>query len=796
MHQRLLLRLIAVLALSTPAFAEGPSFDHEVVPTLYKLGCSAGECHGSFSGKGNFRLSLFAADPEADYADVHAAFGRRVNRQSPLDSLLLHKPTTRMPHGGGLRLKPDSAEYRLILAWLEAGAPRDAENQPRVVSVRIEPPEVIAPVSGEGPALRVLARFSDQTERDVTHLARFESLDNSLADVEAPASVIARRMGDTHVLAHYAGKIGHVAVLAPRELPADLTDKFPEETLDDPVDRFVAAKLKRLNIVPSGLASDTDFLRRAHLDVTGQLPTPDEVRQFVADTAPDKRASVIDQLLAHPLHPAVWATKMCDSMGADNRTMYDGSVYRVFDWMRNRFERNIPWDEIVRGALTGTFADNRSLEELQAENERIAEYRKREKEATAAGKKLDPPELTDKPWRTALANRNTLEDFSYNLKFRVQAGPRKGRMDPRPLAQHVATAFLGLRLECAECHKHPHDRWSQQDFFSFTTAFAYLERGLSPEMREKKLNLINGVYVTDAPQETFPDPKTGEPLPPRALGGEVIDVQPGVDPRLEVWKWMVSPDNPYFAKAIVNRIWAHYFGRGLIDPVDALAEANPPSHPEVLDELVRDFVEHKYDLRHLHRRLLNTRAYQRDWATNTTNSSDERNYSHRVLRRMQAELVADAIADITGSPLKLDVTIYGGPGDNRTIERAIEHPLSRPRGDDSYVLKIFDKPQRTQSCDCERSSAPNLSQALFLYNDAALVAKITAPEGRLARLLAETADDSRLLDEIYLLTLSRLPRDAERERSLIHLASAASRSEGFEDLLWSLLNRQEFLITH
>lgn len=773
--------------------AEGPSFDHEVVPLLYKLGCSAGECHGSFSGKGNFRLSLFAADPEADYEQVHAAFGRRVDRQSPAESLLLKKPTAAMPHGGGLRLKADSSEYKLILAWLEAGAMRDSDAA-KAESVRVEPKEIVVPTGGKAPPLRVLATFSDQSEREVTHLARLESLDSSIVDLDASGNVLIRRPGDTYLLAHYAGKIGHVAVLVPGELPDEA--KFPEEPLTDSIDRLVVEKLKRLNIVPSGIASDSDFLRRVHLDVTGQLPTPDEVRKFLADSSPDKRTKVIEALLEHPLHAAVWATKMCDAMGADNRTMYDGSVYRIHDWMRNRFERNVAWDEIVRGALTGTFADDRTLEELQAENERIAEQRKRQAEAQKSGEKVEPEPLADKPWRTKLATRNTLEDFSYNLKFRVQAGPRKGRMDPRPLAQHVATAFLGVRLECAECHKHPHDRWSQQDFFRFTTAFAFLERGLSPAMREKKLNLINGVYVTDTPQETFPDPTTGEPLPPAALDGKVIDVQPGVDPRLEVWKWMVSPENPYFSRAIVNRVWSHYFGRGLIEPVDALAGANPPSHPEVLEELVQDFVEHKYDLRHLHRRLLNTRTYQRDWVTNATNAADERNYSHRVLRRMQAELMLDAIADITLTPIKLDLTIYGGPGDNRTIERAIEHPLSRPRGDDSYVLKIFDKPQRTQSCDCERSSAPNLSQALFFYNDAALVAKITDPNGRLTRLLVEISDDNQLLDEIYLLVLSRLPKAAERERSMSHLAEAKSRAEGFEDLLWSLLNRQEFLITH
>lgn len=776
MRRQLVIAWITIGAFFVPCAiisADGPSFSHEIVPTLYKLGCSAGECHGSFSGKGNFRLSLFAADAEADDREIHAAFGRRINHLSPQESLLLAKPSMARPHGGGLRLKPDSDEYRLLLDWIEAGAASDHATASHVQSIRVDPPMIVGSVKSTLPPLRVWAKFADGAERDVTRFARFESLDTGLVQFNEGQWTL-QRPGDTHLLLHYAGKIAHVAVLIPGELPDGIS--FPEETGTENIDRLVLEKLKRLNIIPAGICNDNDFLRRLHLDVTGQLPTPDEVRKFVADTSPDKRAAAIDRLLEHPLHAAVWATKMCDAMGADNRTMYDGSVYRIYDWMRNRFERNVPWDKIVRGALTGTIADDRSLEELQAENERLAEQRKLQNEAQKAGKKLDPAPLTDKPWRTRAALRNTLEDFSYNLKFRVQAGPRKGQMDAKPLAQHVATAFLGVRLECAECHKHPHDRWSQQDFFSFTTSFAFLSRGLAPELAAKKLNYINGVYVTDKPQETFPDPKTGEPLPPRALDGPIIDVQPGVDPRLEVWKWMVSRDNPYFARAIVNRLWAHYFGRGLIEPVDALSEANPPSHPEVLDDLVSDFVVNGYDLRRLHRRLLNTRTYQRDWATNATNADDERNYSHRVLRRMSAELMLDAIADITQTPIKLDLTIYGGPGDDRTIERAIENPLSRPRGDDSYVLKIFDKPQRTQSCDCERSSAPNLSQALFFYNDTALVAKITDPDARLTKLLKEHADDQRLLDELYLLVFARLPNDAERQRSREHLAAAKSRA--------------------
>jgi hypothetical protein len=786
-----------LLGLSETASAQDPpSFAYEVVPTFFKLGCSAGECHGSFSGKGNFRLSLFAAVPTDDFQEVRGAFGRRIDLQHPELSLLLQKPTGKRPHGGGVRLKIGSPEYALLAEWIAQGARPDAAEAPQLKRLRIEPPLLTVPRGQLSPPLKVYATFSNGSERNVSRFARFESLDSGTANVAADGRVTTLRVGDTNLLAHYAGQIAFVGVLSPGDPPAK--ENFPEITASDPVDRFILHKLQRLNILPAGACSEHDFLRRVYLDVIGRLPTPAEVRSFAADSASDKRERVIDQLLTDPLHSAVWANKLCDAMGADNRTMYDESVYRIFDWMRNRFDRNVPWDQIVRGALLGTVEDERSDEELATENERRAEIRKKQQEAQKAGMPVEPQvaQLDDLPFRCGPATRNTLEEFTFNLKFRVQAGPRKGQMDARPLAQHVATAFLGVRLECAECHKHPHDRWTQQNFLSFTAAFSYLGRGLSPRMRDKKLTYINGVYVSETPNEEFLDPKTGEVLPPRPLDGPLIEIKPGVDPREEVWKWMVAPENPYFARAMVNRVWAHYFGRGLIEPADALAAANPPSHPEVMDELARQFLADGYDLRKLHRRILNTEAYQRDWATNATNHDDERNFSHRVLRRMSAELVLDAIADITGAPLKIDLAVYGGPKDNRTVTRAIEMPLSRPRGDDTYVLRIFDKPQRTQSCDCERSAMPNLSQSMYFYNDTALIEKITAADGRLHKLLGQMSDNKQLLNELYLLTLSRSPTAAEEAKSVQYLAGVPSRAEGFEDLFWSLLNRQEFLVTH
>ncbi len=789
---------ILSFALSVAASnAETPLFDREVVPTLYKLGCSSGLCHGSFAGKGGFRLSLFGANPEADYQEVRGAFGRRLDPIFAENSLFLLKPTGSVSHGGSMRLVKGSEEYKLLRDWIAAGAPYKSGAQEKVTSVRVEPTQFIAHEANPT-ALKVFAKLESGKELEVTRFARFDVFDSTIAEADEKGKVLGRRSGDTHILAHYAGQIGFTYALVPQASPKNL--KFTDEKLSDSIDRAIAKKQRTLNIVPTPVADDLTFLRRIHVDVIGQLPTADEIHKFLADKSPDKRAKAIDALLAHPLHSAVCATKLCDITGADNRVLYDQAVCKTHDWYRNKLAANWPWDKIVLGVLTGTAADGRSLEDLNAEIKRIAEERKI-KESKAVTKKTekksadDAPreESAEKPWETGYALRNSLDIFFDNNKFRVQAGPAKGKIDPQPIALHVATAFLGVRLECAECHKHPHDRWTQEDFFGFTLSFAYVNRGVDPILKKKKVNWV-GLHVTEEPLSHFTEMIEGKSIAPGVLGGRKLDFKPGDDPRLEVWKWMVGPDNPYFARSIVNRVWSYYFGKGLIDPVDSLAAGNPPSHPEVLDELVRDFVEHKYDLRRLHRRILNTVTYQRGWETNETNSKDERNYSHRLLRRMSAEQVVDAVAQATGTAVNLSPVYNGDP--NRPFQRSIEFPLSRPGGADSYLLKIFDKPQRTQSCDCERAETPNLSQALYFYNDGALIAKITEKTGRLTKLLASKADDAKVLEELYLNTLSRFPTNDEKVLGLSHLKVAHSRDEGFEDLFWSFLNRREFLVHH
>ncbi len=753
---------------------------------LYQLGCSAGQCHGSFSGKGGFRLSLFAGSADMDFQNIRGSYNRRLDAQDPERSLLLLKPTGQIEHGGAVKLRKGSWQYEILRKWIASGARYDAAKESRVLSLRIDPPSLILPGEPSGVSrrlsLKVLAKLSSGAEDDVTKFTKFESLDPSTADVDADGNITRGLSGDTSVLAHYAGQVAFTTVLVPNLPNANV--KAPKESPSDAADKLLVARMTKLNIVPSSVCDDLTFLRRVHLDVVGQLPTPDEIRAFQNDKSADKRAKLIDKLLEHPLHAATWAGRMCDMTGADDRFLGDG-VYQFHDWFRNKLEANWPWDKIAYGVICATAADGREPQQILADQKLAIEEKKKAKEA---GGKL-PVADGKKPWQVGYATRNTLDFFHSNL-IHTQEKPRI--IDSKKVALRVATTFLGVRLECAQCHKHPNDRWSQADFFGFSMTFAHTYiNGIDPKLKSSKVNL-NGVHVQATPVETFLDPETQAPLSARILGGANIEVKGDIDPRKELWKWMTDKDNPYFARAIVNRVWAFYLGRGFIEPADSQAAANPPTHPEVLDELTRDFIEHKFDLRHLHRRILNTLAYQRDWRTNVANAKDERNFSHRLLRRLNAEQAVDAIAQATGTPVKF-AKRFGTPRDNI---KAAELALSRMGGDDAYVLQIFGRPLRVQNCDCERSGAASLSQTLYLFNDEKLLGKIHDAKGRLASLESSMKDDRKLLEELYLWTLSRYPTDAEAERSMKHLRQAASRLEGFQDVLWSLLNRHDFVVNH
>lgn len=774
---------------ATPLRAdEAPSLHRHVSPILFQLGCSAGTCHGSFSGKGGFRLALFAGNTDLDYLNLRGGFGRRVDPLDPERSLLLQKPTGAVGHEGGVRLQKGSWKYKLIHDWIKAGAAYDPSREKKVVSVRTEPATLVLGIDKSAAPIKVIARLSDGKDEDVTKFTRFESLDPGLAEVDAAGVATGKRPGAIALLAHYAGEVAFTTALIPGAPVAGL--EFPKEELRDRVDQLLVDRLKKLNIVPTPRCENLDFVRRTYLDTIGQLPTPDEVRAFLADTDPAKRSKLIDRLLEHPLHAALWAGKLCDMVGADDRFIGSG-VYQFHDWFRNKLEANTPWDQIAKGVLVATTADGKTPDEIREDQKKEQEERKKAKMAGAApppkGKEPLPP--GKKAWQTGYATRNTL-DFFYSNLINTQQLPGKGRtVNSKQVALRVAHTFLGIQLECAQCHKHPYDRWSQGDYFSFSAVFAHVGMGPDPHLKAQKVNL-SGVWASDTPVEEFLDPETQTPLPPRIPGGPKLTPKEGHDVRADLWAWMADKDNPFFASAIVNRVWDHYLGRGFVTPVDAQAAANPPSHPEVMKELTDDFIAHKFDLRHLERRVLNTLAYQRGWQTNASNATDDRNFSHRNLRRMTAEQALDALAQVTGTPLKFAKRF----ADLRDGDKAAEVASTRLGGDDAYVLQIFGRPLRVQNCDCERSGAASLSQTMYLFNDEKLIGKIHDDKGRLNSLVKSQADDGKLLEELYLWTLTRTPTAYEQERTLKYVASVGNRLEAFQDVYWSLINRHEFIV--
>ncbi len=763
-----------VLTASRGWAAEPPQFGRHVAAVLDRLGCNSGSCHGSFRGQNGFRLSLFAAEPAFDYeAIAHDALGRRLNLADPERSLLLLKPTLGVPHQGGLRLTKDGPEYRLLRDWIAAGAHFDPAKEPPVQRITVTPAENVLAAGSGRTALRVTAIYEDGATADVAALSRFETLNDEVALVDRDGSVTAAGPGDTPIVVRYAGQVEAVQVLVPRpsangDVPraASTSAGFIDDEIND--------KLRKLNIVPSPLCSDSEFLRRVSLDLIGTLPTPAEVRAFLADDRPYKRARKIDELLARPEYAAFWATKFSDWTGNDTR--YLANPYRPkqskqwHDWFRDKLARNVPYCEIAAGVLTATSTEGRPVEEWK-------EWAKAEDARLKSG-----------DWNFEYGKRRTL-DLIY-IKAR--------NLEPDNLALQMSYAFLGVKLECAQCHKHPMDRWTQADFGSFASTFTYV--GVSKEFKHEALPLdaatsngmqgINEVFHLDTPRKHYTDPRNGAELHPKALGGPDLPADKEHDPRVGFATWVTAPENPYFARAMVNRLWAHYFGRGIVDPPDGLAAANPPSHPVLLDELARRFAASNYDLKGLHRIILNAHAYQRSWRPNDSNRGDRRNFSHAAVRRLGAEQVIDAIAHATGVPPQFDAK-EAPPG-----TRAIEVAPSRLLGPEAYPLAIFGRPQRQQNCDCERSAQPGLPQTLYLFNDDELLKKVRKPEARLEKLLDELSDDNRLVEELYLWALARLPNERERGEALKYLGKNANRRQQAEDLFWALLNYREFLVNY
>ncbi len=748
-----------------------PEFTRHVVPLFSKLGCNNRACHGSFQGQSGFRLSLFGFEPGEDLKELLESDddGVRLSVDQPDDSLVLWKPTNEDEHEGGQRMKVDSWQHRMFRQWIADGAKYDPAGAVKITRFEVSPSEVIFSSADQKASLRAMAHFTDGSVEDVTGLTVFSSNDESVATVTSEGEITVMRKGDTAIVARYSGGVASTQVLVPA---ADSGQPFPVTFPHNKIDEFVGAKLRKLNIHPSELCSDADFIRRVYLDVIGMLPTAEETRTFLNDQSPDKRVKLIDHLLEQPGYARYWGMKFSDWTGnskyINNKAMLSNWLWQ--QWIEDKLARNVPYDEIVYGFVCATSLEGRPREDFLAEAETILHK--------ASGRyNYDDDHI--------YARRRTNELYWSNVE----------RRNPETMVLQTANSFLGLRLECAQCHNHPFDRWTQRDFEQFKSLFMMVKFCDPATGEERKKGGGRGYGVESVePGVTWRYVGTVRKTPPKLLGGpEVPYVEGGPDARVELWNWMRAPDNPFFAPAFVNRLWHHYFGTGIVDPPDDFNQGNPPSNPQLLGWLAKELVDHKFDIQHVHRLILNSRTYQLSWEPNDSNRLDKRNFSHSQLRRMPAEVLIDAIADVTGVANNFGRLPKDYP--HRAVGQAMPSlRYGSTRG--GYPMKIFGRPDREKTCDCERSNEPSVAQALYLINDQEVLTKLDDAKGRLPQLLKSIDDDRELIAELYLAALSRFPTDEELRMQLEYVSAAPSRAAGMKDVLWTLLNVREFVFNH
>jgi hypothetical protein len=704
------------------AAAAPPKFELDVQPILTARACNSGPCHGKARGQNGFALSLLAFDAEMDFeAIVTQSRGRRLAPSAPGSSLLLAKATGQLPHGGGVRIEPDSDEYRLLARWIESGTPRVSPEDPVLVGLEITPePHTLS--AGQEEALTVTARYSDGSTRDVTTTCAYQSNEPVIVAVAPDGRLTAGKLpGEATVMARYMGLIATWSTAVPRPQPVDpsLYASLPRANF---IDDLVYRKLAELNIEPSEPCDDAQYLRRAYLDVIGRLPTPEEARQFLQDSQPDKRARLVDALLERPEYADFWANKWADLLRPNPYRVGIKATLSLDVWLRDIFRANLPYDQFVTRLLTA-----------QGSN-----------------------------WRNGAVT-----------VFR-------DRREPEEITTMISQLFLGVRLDCAKCHQHPFEVYGQKDFYSLAAYFSrvgYKGTGLSPPISGgEEMVLVKA-------QGEVRHPLTKEVLPPKPLLAEAEPLEPEVDPRAALAAWMTAPENPYFARVAANRIWADLMGMGLVDPVDDLRATNPPSNPELLTALAEHYREVGYDTKEFLRTILGSRVYALSSRPNASNASDYRNFSRHYRKRLRAEVLADAICDITQVPESYAAMPAGS--------RAMEIWTHRT---DSELLDTFGRPDPNQDPPCERTPDATMTQALHLMNAPRIHQKISHAEGRAARLAESDAAPQAMIEELYLAVYSRLPDATELEALTAEYQRPGSDRRRFvEDLLWSLLNTPEFV---
>jgi hypothetical protein len=723
------------LELNGPRHQEIPSFLNDVEPILTRLGCNQGACHGKGTGQNGFRLSLRGYAPEWDHDWITREFAsRRVNLAVPEDSLFLKKPLGQVPHEGGRLMRPGSREHQVMLDWIRAQAPGPLAQEPLIRRLEILPSSrVMKP--GEQQLLLVRAEYSDGHWRDVTWLTQFHANDASVATVSEAGLVKVERAGETAIRAAFQGLVAVAVITVPHETPV------PRELLakkNNFIDEHVFGKLAALRIEPSGLCSDEVFLRRVYLDAIGVLPTPRELREFLADQAPDKRSALIDQLLER-LEYIDYQTMILDELlqnrkESDHDVRGPQGVQSFHDYLWDQVAANRPWDELARDVLTVT------------------------------GKADESPAV------------------GY---FIVTVGENRETHKSSVVAS-VAQTFLGTRIGCAQCHNHPLEKYTQDDYYHFAGFFTRVK--LDRKDPKKGVTSLL-VEAADSKQNKSPvgvvQPRTGKFLRPQTLDRLAPPINPGDDARVELVNWMTDPGNEYFAGAMVNRLWAHFFGIGLVEPIDDLRSSNPPTNPALWNALIKEFVDHAYDRKHMMRLIMNSRTYQLASETRPANEKDFHFFSHYYARRLPAEALLDAICQATGVPDTFPGYPYG--------QRAVQIPDPALK---SYFLSLFGRSERISACACERTGDVTMPQLMHLRNGDSVVSKIGNAAGRLSRLLKWGKKDADIVDELFLTTLSRFPSAVERARMQAELSSGDSREMVLRDLFWALLNAKEFSFNH
>jgi hypothetical protein len=695
------------------------SFRLDVMPVFMRSGCNTGSCHGAARGKDGFRISLFGFDPDGDHFRLtREMVGRRINRAIPSESTLLEKATGAVPHTGGKRFETSSERYRTLHAWIEAGAPNDDPAKlPTVVGVDLYPRQSVMDGKGSTQQLTVRARYSDLTDRDVTSLAVFLTNNDVAAPVSAEGLVTAGQRGEAFVMARFeTHTVGSQFII----LPKGLTFTFPDVPEANYIDKLVNDKLKKLRIAPSGQCDDDTFLRRAAIDIAGLPPTVEEYERFTASTDPNKRSKWIDELLERKEFSEIWVSQWAELLQVrsdPNRNVSQKAMFLYYNWLVEKLSKNTPMDEMVQellGASGGTFK-NPATNFYQLTNETL------------------------------------------------------------PLTENVAQVFMGIRVQCAQCHNHPFDRWTQNDYYSFAAFFAQIGRKQGEDYRETIVFNSGGGEVAH--------PVGGRAMPPKFLGGEVPDVN-GKDRRAVLAKWLASSQNPWFAKSFANRVWAHFMGVGIVEQVDDFRVSNPASNPELLDALGKHFTDTKYNLKALVRDICNSRTYQLSTHRNDSNAGDERNFAHALVRRIKAENLLDTISTVTDTKDKFD----GLPLGARAVQIA-----DGTRS--TYFLKTFGRATRETPCSCEVKMEPTLSQALHLLNGDTVNQKMRQG-GLITKLMTTKKFPEQRITDLYIRCMTRKPSREELAKLVPILSQSKDQAQALEDVFWALLNSREFLFNH